>query len=571
MKDLKKYKNIISGIIIIITIILAIMSCRNINVDPYDTKALGAALKAASMLPTFLAIFLAFMYKNVIISLASGLLLGGLMMNYLYGNNFFNFFKISLDALVETTSDYGNASIILLCFGVGGLIEIIRNTGSFESLANKLTKRIDTPRKANLIGQLLGIVVFFDDYANSLIVGPIMKPIFDKLKISREKLAYIVDSTAAPVTGIALISSWVAVEVGVIEEGLANANITNLSGYGLFLSSIPFCFYCIFCLLFIFISSLTKREFGPMLEAEKLARKGIINKEEDDELIIKNKNNASIWIAIIPLITLFIFALTEIIIAGRSNALALGLISNNEPLSIHYLSTIFGQADTIFIVFEASIIASLVAIILGIFNKVFTLKQAINHFVDGCKQLLETCLILILAWTMSYFVSNIGAIYYAVNFMTSNIAWWLIPLLIFIVCCLISFAVGSYGCMFIALPMAIPIAIKVMELNPHITSNYLPLIIACGLAGSIFGDHCSPITDCTILSSKGSGCNNFRHVKTQLPYALITALVAIVVGIIPSTFGVPAIICLLLAIITFYLILRFVGQVPTLDINKKEK
>ncbi|MBQ3419002.1 MAG: hypothetical protein IJH31_02585 [Erysipelotrichaceae bacterium] len=563
MKDQKNLKDIISYIVIILMVMIAIIKClevNKLNIDPKDILSIGATLKVASLLPTALAIFLAFMYKNVILSLASGMLLGGLMVALINGNGFLGFFTTSLTGILDTVSDVDNAGIILLCLAVGGMIEIIRSSGGFIELAKKFTNKINTPRKANLIGQLLGIIVFFDDYANALIVGPVMQPIFDKLKLSREKLAYIVDSTAAPVTGIALISSWVAVEVGVIEEGLANAN-ANMSAYNLFLQSIPFCFYCIFCLLFIFISSLTKKEFGPMYEAEYKAR----NSLDDNNKTNKNNENiqkGSMWVAILPLLALFIYSLVQFIVVGKANAIENGIITGNETFSIKYLSTIFGQADTIYIVFEATILGSIIAIILGVIKKLFTLKQAIGHFTKGCSQLLETCLILVLAWTMSSFVSNIGAIEYSVNIISSNVAWYLIPLLIFVVCCLVSFAVGSYGCMFIALPMAIPIAIRIIELNPNITNNYLPLIIACGLAGSIFGDHCSPITDCTILSSEGSGCDNFKHVKTQLPYALVTAIVSIVVGIIPTTFGLPVYLSFILGILTFYIILKIFGKEP---------
>lgn len=566
MKNKLSVKNILSTIVILAIVLIGVIySIKiSISVDIEDTVSLGNTLGVVSLLPTVLAIYIAFAYKNVVLALLGGSILGATMYVSLKGNSVFSFFGETCKGMVETVADSSNASILVLCLAIGGLVEIIRNSGGFEDLAKKMTKRINTPTKANLIAQLLGVVVFFDDYANSLIVGPVMRPIMDKLKISREKLAYIVDSTAAPVTGIAIISSWVAVEVAVIEEGLANAS-ANMSGYALFLQAIPYCFYCIFCLLFIFISSITKKEFGPMLKAENDARKGLNKKDEshDEELLSKKNKKASLWVAILPLIFLFVFAVYEFYTTGKVNAIEAGLISGNEPFSIRLLSTIFGQADTIFIVFEASVFASFIAIILGILEKVFTLKEGILSFLKGCSQLLETDIILVLAWTMSSFVSKIGTVHYAVNVISSNVAWFMIPLLIFIACCVVSFAVGSYGCMFIALPMAIPIAISIMKLNPHIGSYFLPLVIACGLAGSIFGDHCSPITDCTILSSEGSGCNNFDHVKTQLPYALVTAIVAILVGIIPATFGLSPILSFIGSIVAFYLILKVFGKVPS--------
>ncbi|MBR3227280.1 MAG: hypothetical protein IKF68_01915 [Erysipelotrichaceae bacterium] len=563
-KDL--VRNIVSIIFIIVCIILIINRTRSDvagGIDIEDLESLGTSLGIISLLPTILAVFLAFVFKNVILSLLAGLLLGGLIYAGILGGSLLDFFTLSCQELVNTVSDYENASILVLCLAIGGMIEVIRRSGGFSDLAGRMTNHIDTPKKANLFTQLLGVLVFFDDYANALIVGPVMQPICDRLKVSREKLAYIVDSTAAPVTGIALISSWVAVEVGVIEQGLANAGST-LSGYGLFIESIPYCFYCIFCLLFILISSLTGREFGPMYRTECEARKGQIDREytasyEEEE---NRPKQASFITAVLPLVILFIYAFSRFIIVGKANALAEGIITGNEPFSIHYLSTIFGQADTIYIVFEATVLGTVVAIVLGMIEKVFSLREAIAHFAKGCSDLFETDLILALAWTMSSFVSKIGAVHFTVNFITSNVSAYLVPILIFTVCCVISFAVGSYGCMFIALPMAIPIALTMMDAYPSLSSSFLPLVIACGLSGSIFGDHCSPITDCTILSSKGSGCSNFDHVRTQLPYAIVTAFVSIAAGIIPTTFGLPVLFSFAIAAAVFCLILRFFGRVP---------
>ena len=569
MKNRDRNKNIISGVVVVFIIVYAIISTLKVaqlGIDPEDVETVGATLGVASLLPTILAVFLAFMYKDVLISLSAGMLLGGLMKAGIHGHMFISFIPTSCEGIVDTISDRGNASILALCLAVGGMIEIIRMSGGFSNLASLLTRKIDTPKKANIITEVLGILVFFDDYANTLIVGPVMQPITDKLKISREKLAYIVDSTAAPVTGIALISSWVAVEVGVINEGLSNANF-DMSGYSLFLKSIPFCFYCIFCLIFIFISSLTEKEFGPMYEAECRARSGIVKKDSEEETIQEsNQKNGAWWVAVIPIVVLFIFSLYEFIAMGRANALANGVITGNEKFSLDYLSTIFGEADTIYIVFVGSVIGAIVAALLGVVSKTFSIKEAFRSFVDGCGQLLETVLMLVIAWTMSGFVSEIGAIHYSVHAISSNVAWWLIPLLIFIVCCVVSFAVGSYGCMFIALPMAIPVAVRMMHLHENIPAQYLALVVGCGIAGSIFGDHCSPITDCTILSSEGSGCNNFDHVKTQLPYAFVTAAVTIVVGILPATFGLSAFIIIPIGVVAFYIILKIFGKEPKEEI-----
>lgn len=544
--------------------------------DVSNAAEVGKALQAASLIPTALAILLAFIYKNVAVSLAAGLLSGSLMIVILNQQPILYAVPESIMAIVKTVSDPDNMLVLILCMAIGGMVEVIRFSGGFESLAQMMTKRIDTPKKANLVAEGLGIIVFFDDYANSLIVGPVMKNITDRLKISREKLAFIVDSTAAPVTGIAIISSWVAVEVSVIEQGLLNAGM-QVSGYTMFISSIPYCFYCILCLVFIFETSITGREFGPMLQAEIRARGGeplrrdskiALNEQDGIAKMHRSGRQAGIKTAAVPLGVLFVYALILFYITGRANAVSEGLLSADASFSMHTLSTAFGQADTIAIVLQATLLASVIAVIMGIYEHAFTMKEAIHAFIHGCMQLLPTCLILALAWSLSSSAQSLGTVEYAVGLITSNVVWWLVPAFIFMACCLVSFAVGSFGCMFIALPMAIPIAVSLMQMNVQIDSSFLPLCIGCALSGCIFGDHCSPITDCTVLSSQGSGCDNFDHVKTQEPYAMTIAAVSAAAGILPSTFGLSAWVSILCGTIVLYVILLVFGRVPELELIK---
>lgn len=546
------------------------------TVDISDADSVGKGLQAASLIPTALAILLAFIYKNVAVSLAAGLLSGSMMIVILNQKPLLYTVPEAIQTIVETVSDPDNMTVLILCMAIGGMVEVIRYSGGFESLAQKMTRSIDTPRKANLVAESLGIIVFFDDYANSLIVGPVMKNITDRLKISREKLAFIVDSTAAPVTGIAIISSWVAVEVSVIEQGLLNAGM-NVSGYTMFISCIPYCFYCILCLIFIFESSLTGREFGPMLQAEMRARSGETLRSDSDTArneqdgiakMHRSGAQAGIRTAAVPLAALFAYALVLFYITGRANAIAEGLLAADAAFSIHTVSIAFGQADTIAIVLQATLLASVIAAGMGIYEHAFTLKEAIHAFVHGCMQLLPTCLILSLAWSLSSSASSLGTVEYAVGMITSNVVWWLVPVFIFLACCLVSFAVGSFGCMFIALPMAIPIAVSLMQMNEMIHTSFLPLCIGCALSGCIFGDHCSPITDCTVLSSQGSGCDNFDHVKTQEPYAMTIAAVSAFAGILPATFGFSAWICILCGTAVLYVILLVFGRVPELELAK---
>ncbi len=531
-------------------------------------EALGRALGVLSLLPPVLAVALAFLLRDVMVSLLAGFVCGAGLLVSLSGGGVGAVFTRSCTTLLETVSDQSNCTVIVLCLVIGGMVEVIRSSGGFEALARTLTRRIDTPRKANLVGELLGVIVFFDDYANSLIVGPVMKPVTDKLLVSREKLAYLVDSTAAPVTGIAVVSSWVAVEVSVINEGFAAAGIP-LGGYSTFLESIPYCFYCIFCLLFILESSLMGREYGPMLTAEIRARRGEPLRPGSaaavgaESAAPTDKQRLRIVTALLPIVLLCVVAFISFYTNGRAAAEAAGDVAPGAPFSLETVALSFGSADTIFLVTEASVLGSLVAIALGCVFRLFPLRDAVHYWLKGAAGLLPTAVILALAWSLSATVAELGTVYYVVDFISANVAWQLVPALIFLVCCVISFAAGSFGCLFIVMPMAIPIAAAVLTRAavPH-EHAFLLCCVASVLSGSIFGDHCSPITDCTILSSMGSGCDNLDHVRTQMPYALTVAAVSVLCGSLPVALGLSVWLALPLGCAALAVVLLLAGRNP---------
>ena len=539
-----------------------------------DPAQLGQALGIISLLPPILAVVLAFLLHDIVVSLAAGLFSGAVLLARIGGGGVGAAFEHSCEGILNTVTNRENAAVILLCLVIGGMVEVIRASGGFEALARSLTKKIDTPKKANLIAEALGVLVFFDDYANALIVGPVLKPVTDKLRISREKLAYLVDSTAAPVTGIAVVSSWVAVEVSVINDGLAEAGVA-LSGYSVFLQSIPYCFYCIFCLVFIFQSSVMGREFGPMLRAERLARRGIdmtpgyVADEGNDVAPATDKHWQRIVTTILPILILCVTAFVSFYTTGRVAAIEEGLISADAAFSLETVALTFGSADTIYLVMKAAVLGSLSAIFLGSIFGLFSVTDAVQAWLKGASTLLITAVILVLAWTMADIVERLGAVYFVVELISANIAWWLIPALIFLVCCVISFAAGSYGCMFIAMPMAIPIGIAVMgNVSVPNERGFLLACVAAVLSGGIFGDHCSPVTDCTILSSLSSGCNNMEHVRTQMPYAITVAVVSVVCGLLPVALGFPVWLSLLLGCAVMTAILLLWGKSPDNEANK---
>lgn len=537
-------------------------------------ETLGRALGPLSLLPPLLAVALAFLLKDVVLSLLIGYVAGTALLAAVNGGGLWavtaRTFSDGCSGILTTVTDPEKAEVLVLCIVIGGMVEVIRKSSGFEVLAQRLTRRINSPRKACLVGELMGLGVFFDDYANALIVGPVLQPVTDKLGISREKLAYLVDSTAAPVTGIAIISSWVAVEVSVIDEGLALAGM-DLSGYGMFLGSIPYCFYCIFCLLFIFQSSLMEREFGPMLKAENRARSGmplrpgakVERPPQTGAGARLDKQGGRMLVALGSILLLIVMAVITFYTDGRAAAIALGELEPDAPFSLATLATAFGQANTIYLVMQAAMAGSIAALALGCALKLFTFREGLETWIRGASSMMVTVFILVLAWALASTVTQLGTVYFVVDIISASVPWWIVPTMIFLACCLISFATGSYGCMFIVMPMAIPIATAVTGLG-HVPDPdaFLLVCIASVLSGGIFGDHSSPITDCTILSSLGSGCETMDHVQTQMPYAFTVAAVSVLCGTLLSALGVPAWACLLLGGCALALCLILFGKVP---------
>lgn len=562
-------------LIAVIGIVLYIGLVPGASPETSDPTVLGTQLGFISLLPPLTAVVLAFILHDVIVSLLVGFLVGVLLVSACAPgalvNNLGSGSALIFDTVLDIITNRDNACIILLCLTIGGMVEVIRRSGGFTALAKSLLKHINTARKASLIGELLGIIVFFDDYANSLIVGPVMKPVTDKLNVSREKLAYIVDSTAAPVTGIAIISSWVAVEVSIINQGFAAAGVSG-QGYATFLQSVPYCFYCIFTLVFMFIRSMMDRDYGPMLKAENRARSGhpqcpdFDSKEPAKETETDSdpgvSNSKRIAVALIPIILLCVFAIVSFYVDGRNTLIQDGTISASAPFSLELVASAFGAANTYYLVMVAAMISSVAAIALSCGFGLCTISEGISEWVHGASELLMTVMILVLAWSLSSIVGKLGTVNYVVQAISLNVPYFLVPTLIFAACCLVSFAVGSYGCIFIAMPMAIPLALAIMNQVPTLGHSYLLVCISSVLCGGIFGDHCSPITDCTILSSRGAGCDNMAHVRTQMPYALTTAAISIAAGTLPIGLGCPVWLCHLIAIVTMIIVLQVFGRQP---------
>ena len=558
-------------LVLLSTLLLVILSSTTVFAADAETIASNAEhFGIWTIIPPLVAIVLAFISKNVVISLFIGALSGCFMLQLsgfgIIGaivHSFLYFVEVALNSL----ADPWNAGIVLQVLVIGGIINLVSKMGGAKAIAEALAKKAKTPRSTQIVTWLLGLIVFFDDYANSLIVGPIMKPVADKMKVSREKLAFVIDATAAPIAGLAIISTWIGLEVGLIKDAFDSIG-QDVDAFGVFLQTIPFRFYNILILAFVVITALALREFGPMRKAEIKARKGEqvlkdinFDKATAEEAEVKEGIKLSIWNAIIPIGTLIITALIAFYYSGYSTVMngddtAVQAIFNSSLFSFDAIRTAFSNADASIALFQSALFSSIVTIALAVFKKIFTISEAIDTWIDGMKGLIITGVILILAWSLGAVIKELGTASYLVTLLSSSIPKFLLPSVIFIFGAVISFSTGTaYGTMGILMPLAIPLAFSI---SPDM--SYVVISTSAVLTGAIFGDHCSPISDTTILSSMGAGCDHIEHVRTQMWYSLFVGAITIVCGYIPAGLGIPVYIVLPVAIAVLTALTYIIGK-----------
>ena len=420
----------------------------------------------------------------------------------------------------------------------------------------------------------MGLFVFFDDYANSLIVGPIMRPITDKFKVSREKLAFIIDATAAPIAGLAVISTWVGLEISLIKQGYELIGITNINAFSIFVETMPYRFYNLFMLFFIVCTAFMGREFAGMLKAERRARAGELHPRRDGAMIedvedktLEPKENIKLQSsnAVVPLLVLILGAFVSFYFSGLGALEGEALESAKaHPLTFHTFQATFGAADASVALFQSALLATVVAIFMAVYRKILTVREAIETWGKGWKTMITTIIILLLAWSLSSVIKELGTARYLVDLLSQSTPKIVLPAAIFMLGSFISFSTGtSYGTMGILMPLAIPLASAVgmhSGLEGDALHAYMIVNISAVLTGAIFGDHCSPISDTTILSSMGAGCNHIDHVQTQMPYALAVCAISIFAGYFPIALGLSIWIVLPLGLLVTALVVRFVGQ-----------
>ena len=474
-----------------------------------------------SLLPPVLAIVMCIVTRQVLLSLFLGIWVGGIMV---FGGNIATGFTQSLTWIIESVTDSWNATILLFIFGIGGLIGLWALSGGSHAMANALGRRVRGSRGAQLASYVSGWLMFLDDYANAALVGTTYRSLSDKYRLSREKFSYIVDSTAAPVSAIFLVTSWVGYEVGLIGDSLGEWAI--MTPYMYFLHSIPFRFYTLMALALVLIIVLWRRDYGPMLAAEhrarttgKVLREGARPLGGGVELDIVERvkyRSHNMWVPLVILVGMTVFSLWW---------------TGGGPEGASFADAIAG-ADAALSLFWAVMVTVIVTLVMNLGQRLGGLTRNMSAFVHGLTMMLFACTILVLAWSIKAACDAVGTAPYLVGVLEGISVVWL-PVGIFVIAAIVSFCTGtSWGTMGIIMPLAIPLAYAV--------GADLVISISAVLTGAVFGDHCSPISDTTILSSTFAGSDHIDHVRTQLPYALTAAILAVLLYILAGV-GVPVI------------------------------
>ena len=511
-----------------------------------------------SVMPAFLAIFVALVIRNVIPAILFGLWLGA---TALIGFSPFGIGKGILDVfaifIIEALADSGRISIIVFTMMIGGMVGIITRNGGMASIVRVVVSKAKTAVGGQVSVWMMGLMVFFDDYANTLVVGNTARPITDHLKISREKLAYIVDSTAAPVVCLALITTWIGYQVSLIDQAMQGIDgLAGTTAYSLFLNSIPYSFYPILAIVFVFAVAITGRDFGPMYKAELRARQGMVESRREDELpsvdsdTLEAKPDVPMRPvnAFLPIIVLIVTLLVSIYVTGEGES----------------LTDIIGSSDPYVAMLWASSLAVLVAAALSIGQRILSIHETVDAWYGGLRATLLGVVVLVLAWSMADVTNALDAKGYLISILGDTLPLAFVPAIVFLLAAITAFATGtSWGTMGILLPLVLPLTWAIMTVSGVADASGMHIMhssVACVLAGAVWGDHCSPISDTTVLSSIASGCDHIEHVRTQMPYALLVGAVAVAFGTIPSGYGMSPWISIIAGIVILVGTLRYFGR-----------
>ncbi len=507
-------------------------------------------------LPPILAIVMAIAFHEVNFALLVAVFIGCLLLN--------DFGLMSsatqmTHTLVSSIADADHSAVLLFTGLLGAVISLMNATGGTTAVVETLASYADTRRKGQVTTWLAGMVIFFDDYANTLLIGGSMRSLFDRLGISRAKLAFIVDATAATVASVAL-STWTAYEIQQVAAGIQEtqqiaAGLTeqavNATASSVFFHTIPFRFYPLMTIIAVGVIAFSGKDFGPMWKAERDASL----KEREKTVPSSQSVSSSIWYAAIPIMTL-----VGIVVYGFVKTRP-----DNQEVDIYRL------------LLDGSLASMVIATVLPVVTGRLTLVACSESVIDGIKSMLPAMVILILAWSISDVCSanNLDTAGYIVSTVKDSIHLEFLPAAAFLAAGAISVSIGSsYTTMALLLPLFIPLTANLIAQSDAATITSDPVFLATTgaiLAGAIFGDHCSPISDTTVLSSAAAGCDHLQHVSTQLPYSLLIATCCLLFGYLPVGFGVPWWIALPVATMICVGTILFMGHTPDDDPASRTK
>ena len=541
---------------------------------------MGEHYGAWSVLPPLLAVVLAMLTRRIVLSLLIGVFTAALVL--CGGNPLRAIVRCVTEDLLRSFFDVEHLQVFAFTLLMGGMVGVIHASGGMRGLVGKIEPFANDRRRGQIFTWVAGLIIFFDDYANTLLLGTTFQPVADRLKISREKLAYIVDSTAAPVAGLAVISTWVAGEVHFIETGLEQTDFGGRPGlaFFVFIETIFYRFYPIIALILVGFVAYSGRDFGPMRRAEKLAildgQDSIAGNVTPGASIANDVPNgiapshqATARLALIPIVVLVV--------------LLSGILWSTGVVKTGGQATwweVIGSGDAYGALVWASLAGCLTAMILSWDAGQGGIRDIIVWAWRGFVMMSSALLVLWLAWTLADLTGpngteprlgtgpngtepRLGTSVYLASLLQDVLSPAWLPTLVFLLASAVAYCTGtSWGTMSILIPLVIPLAWKILggEDEELLHSPIFSATVGGVLSGSIFGDHCSPLSDTTILSSRASGCDHMAHVWTQAPYALLAGGVSIFVGTIPVGFGIPIWIVLPGAIIALWFSHRFLSR-----------
>ncbi|MFP8489253.1 Na+/H+ antiporter NhaC family protein [Gracilimonas sp. Q87] len=512
-----------------------------------------------SILPPLVAIAIALIFKQVLFALFLGIWMGAFLIgNISFSGIFSSFFGSLSDYIVPGVSDPDRMSIVVFSILIGGMVGIITDNGGTRGVIKAITKFVRTKVQGMVVTSLMGFIVFFDDYANTMVVGNTMRPLTDKLRISRAKLAYLVDATAAPIATVALVSTWIGAMVGFIATAEAEMANFNEAAYSVFIHSLPYNFYAFFTILFVILIAFSGRDYGTMLKARitlykakhdpKIDKYNLYKEkiEEDEE-----KKSESHWTnAAIPILTLVIGTIAGLFVTGEGNSVQAIVETANS-----YNALLWG-----------SIASVVVAIVMTLSQKLLDVEKTLEGMMNGMHVMFDGVLILVLAWALSDVTVALGTADYLISVFGETLNPYWMPALVFVLSALTAFATGSsWGTMGILMPLVVPLAWQIGNstgIPYEVTLEVIYASVSAVLAGSVWGDHCSPISDTTILSSIATQCDHVEHVNTQLPYAMTVGVISIVAMISALVLNIPIWIIYPTGVIIIIGIIYKFGKIP---------